>query len=445
MAFTLPPDESLEVGRGYRLRHDTDERRLSLFGPDGDLMWVDDGQQSMTLPGGVSAPNLRGIDHVAVSDSSDLPATSNGRHQLADDTVYEFDGIVTSTSGLELGDNSPLVGAHAGHDGFINTGGGAAIYGRDVPFFCDALYVHSPGGTLFDLQGTSEEFLCTLSSFNNAAGVGNISTLGTIDGFRVPTFINANFGNFDAGLTLTGSPDKVHFVNTPFREVTASNVTCVTFDGSFSTDIGSFQGCYVKGVQPDTVVIDYQGTLPTEVFQYLSTTHDSTVTQSNILTGNVGVGVVGVRVSDSYPLADSRTTGVLSLDSETTTTISSQNTYTLISGATTLASAERVTQAGSDAQVQAEGRRRVKVHLEFNGSFTGQNGDLYEFAFFLNGSVLSETETVVEARGKNAPLPVSFTTIQEVSDGDTFSAHVKNDSSTSDLTMKAYNVTITGA
>lgn len=152
----------------------------------------------------MSTRKTQALNTRIVSQTSDLPFNSNtGEHELEDGTVYRFDGFVTSTSPIQLAPNSPLVGGHAGVDGFIHTGGGTAIKGTDSNVFMRNMYGHAPGGTLFDVSGnTTTETLIQSCSFSDAAGLGNMADLGMFAGFRVPTFKSCNFENFDSGLVF---------------------------------------------------------------------------------------------------------------------------------------------------------------------------------------------------------------------------------------------------
>jgi hypothetical protein len=405
----------------------------------------DDGRDVVRAPGGAWWVREETRADVTVRRPGDLPDPVSGLHPLEDGVTYRFRGLVSSAAGLELGQNTVLRGRFAAPDGFICTGGGPAITGAGVSCFASNLYLHAPGGQLLDVSGgATDEFLWSLVSVNDAAGISELSSLGTVEGFRVPTFLDCNFGGFQGGLTFEGAPDKVYLRGTPIRDVTASGVTCLTFASGFSADIVSVSGGYFKGVQSDTVAVDYQGALPDQIFQYLGTTHDASVTTSNILTGAVGVEVTGVRVADSFPLSDSRTTGALSLNAPATTTINTQGTYELVAGATTLRSAERITKA-SNAVVEVEGQRAVKLVARLDGSMTGGNGDLYEFALFSNGSKLDESETVVQGDGSQAPVTVALSAIRPFSNGDEISIRVRNNSDTSDLTFESFTLSFTGA
>ena len=172
---------------------------------------------------------------VRVQGSEDLPNASGGTHTLDAMTAYQFDGIISSQAGIELGPTTPLVGVHGSYSGFQHTGSGAAIISNGDPIFMDALVVHS-ADTIFDATAdSSTEILITESAFFDFMGMGTISDLGTIDGYRVPSFKTCSFEDFDSGLTFTGTSDKLYIANTPIRNV-QDGATAITFSSGDDTE-----------------------------------------------------------------------------------------------------------------------------------------------------------------------------------------------------------------
>lgn len=393
------------------------------------------------------------IDNVVqVSSSDDLPAVSNGRHQLEDATAYKFNGFVTSTAGLELASTSPLIGTHGGIDGFIHTGGATAIYGRDANYLSRDMYVHAPGGTVYDLEATqSEEMLVESISISDAAGLGNISNLGTVDGFRVPSWKGCNFEDFDAGLTFTGSPDKVFIEGCPLRGVTASSVTILEFDSNFTTDIVDLPNNYVKGVQSDTEVINVDASATiNRIFQYTGTTHDSTVTESNILTGAAGSDVVGYRVKNSFPISDSVAIANYTLDSGSTATISTSassktdgSNYVKIPGSTTSTTVIRFSHANNEATY--DGKKTTQTRLQAVAALGTSSGDEVAMAWFEDGSLISGTATRVKTQGTGNAVGQAVSSVgiaTGTSTGASYDVRVANLDSTTDIDVGELNAAL---
>jgi len=385
--------------------------------------------------------NTENVTHVTTE--RDLPGTVGSTHTLANE-VYKFDGFVSITGNLDISNSPVLVGNHGGADGIIYTGGGDMVSGTDGALFARDLTFDAPGGTMFNISGDqTTEILVESCSFSDPANIGNIASLGTIDGFRVPSFKGCNFEDFDSGLTLTGTPDKVFFSECPFREVDASGVTILTFDSNLDVGVVDLTDNYIKNVQSDTVVIDVEtGALPTEIFQYRGTTHDTSVTKSNILTGEVGEGTVGTKTLGSFPLRDSTVGGGLSL--ETVGTVTGSGTApTRIGSAnvtTTPVSLERMTES-AEGQLQYEARfdETVKVNASVGGLGANTTFSIY---IAKNGSAITGSR----ARGllSNASDAETLSTSAKVNltADDTVSVFLENDGGTTDLDVGSYNFVV---
>jgi hypothetical protein len=376
-----------------------------------------------------------------INEAGDLPDPNDaGEIVLQDETAYQLNDFVMTPHPVVLGTRTPLIGTHGSMAGLINTDGGTALKGTDAGLFLRSMYLHSPGGTIFDLSADqSTEMLCESVSMSDAAGLGSISDLGTIDGFRAPSFKGCNFEDFDAGLTFDGDADKLFFSNSPMRTVTASNVTIFTLKGSANIQIVDFANNYVKDVQSDTEVWRVEsGGEPSEVFQYRGTTHDTSVTKSNVLTGpNASTKVEPFWVSDSYPIRDSGVTGEMHNDGEASVTINSQDTFTKVDIASTIDQKERVEKV-ADGVMEYVGAKDVNGKVHVNLSFYGANGDIYVFGLEKNGTVDTAHQQSVEAAGQNANVTVPVNAIQELATNDQVALVVKNESATNDPTISSY-------
>lgn len=388
-----------------------------------------------------------------VSDNSELPPVSNGRHQLVDNTVYLFDGIVQSDYGLEYGSITPTIGMFGATDGFICTGGGPALYSRGNPFFMKDMYTHAPGGQLMDLQAdSSTEFLCYFSSFSDAVGFGNIANIGVIDGFRVPTFTSVNMEEFDSGLTLTGQSNKVFINSCPIRNISSSGVTILSFDSNFSTSIVDIAQTFFKNVQSDTEIVNVDpSAIISDIFQYRGTTHDSTVTKSNILTGDAGEEKVGYRITDSYPLSDSGVAGAMSFNSLSTISISSQATdeydesaYVPISGSFTASQEERMTVDATNQTFTYDGKRDARLSIEASISAGTGNSDRVAMGIFRNGSLVDRSVVVLQMTGTAGGVDKIINSIlfSEAVTDDTFQVKLANLDSTTDIDVKNCNIQV---
>jgi len=390
--------------------------------------------------------NWRAIDTenvTHVTGERDLPGSVGSTHTL-ENRVYKVDGFVTITGNLDISNTPVLVGNHGGADGFIYTGAGDMITGTNGGFFARDLTFDAPGGTMFNISGDqTTEMLVESCNFADPANLGNLNSLGTIEGYRVPSFKGCNFEDFDTGLTFTGTPDKVFFSESPFRGVTESNVTILTFDSNLDTDIVDITDCYVKSVQSDTEVIRVEtGALPSEIFQYRGTTHDTSVTKSNILNGEVGEGEVGTKTLGCFPLRDSTVGGALGL--ETTGTVTGSG-----AGATRIGSANVTTITENLERLSESAEGQLQYDARFDESVTvsataGGLGANTTFSIYIakNGSIIQASR----ARGllSNASDAETLSTGAkvELTTGDTVSAFIENDGGSTDLDVGSYTLVV---
>lgn len=409
------------------------------------LFQHEDGPLEYTSPPYDGWDVLRDANLSYVTSSDDLPAPTNGTHTLGN-RVYFFNGFVTSPYGLDISNSPTFIGRHGSQDGFIHTGGNTAITGTNGGFFARDMYFHAPGGTMFDLTATNTiEMLVESCAFSDAAGIAPISSLGTITGYRVPTFKGCNFEDIAGGLRFEGDPDKIFIWGSPLRNVTTAGVTIFTLSGSATAQIVDFADNYVKDVQSDTEVWRVEtGGSPSEVFQYRGTVHDTSVTTSNILTGEADAQAIPYWVSDSFPLRESNVIGELSLDAETTTTINAVDTWYQVAGVTTLGNeTERMSQPTAGV-LQYDGSKRSNLHVTISTSFTGANGSVYRIALGKNGTVEPASTMRITAGGQNSPVSLATSAIEDLAPGDTISLLVQNLSDTNDVTFQAYTINSLG-
>jgi hypothetical protein len=397
-----------------------------------------------------SGLNIPRVDSVKiVSGPSDLPDASGGVRTLEDNTAYYFTGFVMDTAELRLGDPSPLLAPHGAVGGYIHTDGGTALKSDGEPFFARNVFVSAPGGTVFDLTAdNTTEMLVESCAFSDAAGFGNLASLGTIDGYRVPSFKGCNFEDFDDGLTFDGDPDKIFISESPFRGVTASNVDIFHIVATCDVDIVDCTDSYVKGVQADTSVWRLE-TIPNEILQYRGTTHDTSVTKSNVITGSAatnGRDTVGVRVTQAFPLEDSSVAGDLELDSAVAIP-SAGSTTQIVAGntqggsiSTTLAQDKKVSKP-TDGKIQYDARddRTARVFLLL--SLSASNTTVSAF-IGKNDNHIERSQSLVETSGSGSFVTVPLTVNVPLTAGDTVSAYVRDDDGTADIEIEAMSMTL---
>ena len=381
---------------------------------------------------------------VHVFEANDLPSPDSGTITL-ENKVYRFHGFVNiGTNNLDISNSPVFKGQHGGSDGIIYTGGGDMLTGTDGAFFAADLTFDAPGGTMFNISANANtEMLVESCSFADPANLGNLASLGTIDGYRVPTFKGCNFEDFDGGLTFTGTSDKIFLSECPLRGVTASNVTIVTLDANCDTDIVDFTDSYVKGVQSDTEVVNVDASATiSDIFQYRGITHDNTVTKSNILNGAAGVGEVGYRVTDSYPLSGSKVVGELNLDSTTTVNITNTTDFFAVGGSTTLGNETQRVQSPSGGTLEYIGKKDVNVSTMITATIDAPSGDIVEMGILKNGTIEPASINEVQGQG-NAPVFIAANGVEDLVTNDTIEMGIRNNDG-ADVNVREYNITFIG-
>lgn len=407
------------------------------------------GQQITSILNEIQRTAEVGDPFKVVRDASDLPDPVNGFHELESEKIYRFSDEVHSDAGIDIGNNTiPLLGSHREHSWFVHTGEGTAIKGSG-DIILNQLGVSAPNGTIFDIGGNPDsEFILNgvyIGVDDRLDVTGTIADLGTVDSFRGPELRVAGIRDFDSGLTFTGNYGRI-YLEAKIRDIIADNVTCFEFTDTVSMASADIANCDFTDVQSDTVLfyVDPGATID-DIFNYRGNTHDtSTVTKSNILTGAADLTQDPYWVSDSHPLRESGVVGELHLDSETVTTISSQNTWYEVTGTTTEGNeTERVTGDGN-GRAKYIGDRDVVADVSIPTSWFGSNGDVYEFGLGKNGTIEPNSVLPVQGGGQNANKFVAPGGSEDLVTDDTISLMVRNTSGTNDVTIAAYNIKFQG-
>lgn len=423
--------------------------RVTKDAENGDI-YVGDGDAFLDVQHevGISPAGLPNLQLVRSAD--DLPDESGGVRSLEGGRAYLFTDFVSDPATLELGDPAtPLLGWHGSHGGYIHTGGNVAVQGVDKDFMMRDMYLHAPGGQVFDLQGDQDtEMLVESHSSSDAAGIANAASLGVIDGFRVPTFKGCNFEDYDAGFEFDGTPDKIFFSECPFREVTAAGVTTITLRDTLDVDIIDLPGNYGKNWQTDTEFVRTEaGGEPSDVLQVRGTTFDGSVNKDNVLVGALDETSVGVNVEGCWPLADSSPGISYSKDGTTTTTITAQDPgdgseAVKITGPTTEFSSvtDRFTHT-SPNRATYKGRRRFKETVHATVSVSGSNTTVAIY-FAKNGNILNRSAVDITTASAGQPRAVTVVSKVDLVTDDYLEVWLANEGGTGDIEVSTLEVSI---
>lgn len=390
--------------------------------------------------------SLNEIDDVELIDTvGDLPPATNGTRDLKDDTLYLFTDIVEDNAGrLVLDSNSVISGFWPSKSGYISTGGGPAVKSFCCPVYIDRMFLYAPGGQLFDLTGTiSDELFMNKVTATDPTDIGgaNIADLGTIDGYRVPTFDGCNFEHFDAGLTFTGASEKISLNFCPFRNV-PSGVTCVSLDNAADTDILKLTGSYFKNFSDNTTQAVYADPSATisNIMKYDNIDHDSTVAEDSILNGQLGRDLVGVIVKDSYPLADSTVFGSIQWSGTATVTGSSAQPTKVIVPTTEFGNNER-TDSPSDGELRYLGRPNSNTRPTAQLTISGVNS-IVETRIAVNDTPLQELPVTTTLQSAANSETVNVSGNRELKTNDTISVFVENVGGTTDVDIESLSINI---
>lgn len=379
------------------------------------------------------------IDHV-----EDLPAPTNGYRQLADDTLYLFTDIVQDTFGLRLGNNSMLSGFWASVGGYISFNGGDAIVSDGNPVFIDRMFLYAPGGQVLDVAASATtEFYMNKCNISDPTGgmLGPVASLGTADGFRVPTFEGCNFENFADGWEFTGASQKIVFKFCPFRNV-PEGATCIELLPGATTEFLKATGCYFKdfgGPNTEVVRVD-DAAFPDEVIKYTNNDHDASVERTNILNGSAGRDVVGVLVQGSFPLADSTVFGSIAWDGSQTVTGSGSGPVEITVPTTAYAENERVT-SPRDGVLRYIGIPNFNARPDGVVTVTGANATI-ALRIGINGTPLTRPPTTVTLPSTAARQTASVPANVKLRPQDEVSVFVENQSGSGDVTIESFTLNI---
>lgn len=154
-------------------------------------------------------------------------------------------------------------GLHFGQDGFVYTGTGAADRALNVPYFSHNFFLVAPSGACLDVSAddTTEFFAELLSCVNS-------DSLGTINGYKVPSLVKCAFDTFNTDLTFSGTSKKLFMTASPFRGA-ADNAKAVTLAPDMVTDIIDFTGNYFKSFGTGAVALSQDAAATINTFAIL--------------------------------------------------------------------------------------------------------------------------------------------------------------------------------
>lgn len=375
-------------------------------------------------------------NHEIIRSEDDLPGEEGETHQLEDGVEYEFNGTVEIEGNIERGSGNQLKGSNWGRDIINYTGDGALFTGKSGEFFMRNLSVMAANGNVFDIEGTpTTEFL------TQDCAILICDAIGTITGFRTPSFTKFSFDNFDGGLTFLGEPDKIFMESSPIRNA-GENVTALTFDGDGGLDLEliDINSGFFKDFHPTANAIEVTGS-PVSDFAVVRGNLSDFVLEDRL----VGVGRDTVRWNflGNSDVRNSTAAANMTKDASTTTDLGdSTDTYTKITGATSAQRAERFTHTSPNT-LTYDGAKIREVELRASVTLDGVQND-FSVAWFKNQSLIDGAEQSWEGSGVGVAVNGTVFGTTTLETGDELELFIKNaEDGTNDPTIDSFQAVIT--
>lgn len=388
-----------------------------------DYLWLDTSDPAIGIQ--------TRFNRIVVRQESDFGVANAGVIQLADNTLYEINGSVTTTNTLNYGTNSMIRGSHMGVDAIVYVGGLTAITVTNVNFFMNNLVIVAPGGTAINATGTiTTEFLWTLVAIVNCA------TIGTVTGFRVPTFINCNFDTFTNGITFDGTEDKIYLEGCPFRNFTNFGITFAT---TLSVEVIDISGGYFKESPTGT------GIIVENVASVINYGLVRGTVWTNVLTPVSGFGPesVGWDFQINDPIRDSRRVADIFMTANVTPTILIQNVWTKIAGTTTVNKLERFTSPQNNRISYVDNRPGIQGFVAVSLSLLGSsNNQAVEVAIYRNDVIASPPMRTV-LTGTSRTDSINVNAILDFNTGDFVEVWVRSTGGNQDVTCENLQFIVT--
>lgn len=382
---------------------------------------------------------------VQVSDAGDLPDPVDGVIELEPMTSYKFNDIVILEETVKLGYGSPIVASDPFNGGLIHTGGGNAIEADDVPVWITDAIISAPGGTVFDIRGQKDKDMkIDRAQVADPIGMGNMESLGTVEGMRVPVFDGCNFENADDGLHFKGESDKIYVRGTPFRNI--GGASAIYIEENVTSEYIKIDNCFFRNLDAGTAAISVANPLSaTDEGKIIN--NDFAVPIGDEITG-VDRGNVRWEFAANSGIQNSGIRGGLSLESDQTVNITQEaedrfdaDAYVKVDGPVRKNDVlERVDVLEVDGpELTYTGSFDAGVKIDSRASLSGSNLEL-SVAIFVNGEIqlASVLPIDVTPRGSSA----SFQAQTDIREGDVIDLRVANLDGTSNPTVKSLSTTV---
>ena len=354
-------------------------------------------------------------NYVLVKSAADFPAPSGGKITLVENTLYEINGLITLTVPIEL-NNAQLLGLDAGEDILFKASG--AVFTGTTGGNIKNLTI-TGGGTVFAITGG------TTLLFQNCI-VAGMSSVGKISGVGLYFSNIVNFVNNTTGITYN-SIGNVLLNNQGWASTNTG--TYETFTGTFGL-IEKVSGFSTITTGNPAIDVSSDPTVGTGVIQgtvFSGATTDPTgyikryTTQSEPYNFNKNwtVNAPGIpRESDD--VAGGNFYSNAALTSGFTQTISNGSAIKVLGNGTTTANSLFRFTAPVNNRLTYQGTktRSFQINVSMSIRVVGAANDFYAFLIAKNGTIITESNSIVRINDDTEIQNVSINALVSMSPGD---------------------------
>lgn len=371
-------------------------------------------------------------DILVVSTLDDLPDPVNGVITLPSQTVVVLGDLNIGSNALQLSTGTVLRGL--GNDTITSSATGGVVRATNIgsALVMREFSIIATGGPCIDLEGTTDHQL-------NLFFVGFFgAAVGTVTGFDVQGFKDCFF-NAAAGLTLTGTTNKVFISQCPFYGLAPGGAAITLATGLNARRVDMIANFFKHdaGATPLKAEAGYtvgygrvSGSMmqgPTDMLDGLSSADDNWFFRENDL------------------VPDSRVAGQSSLTADATTPITTQGTFEPVTGSFTVSSLTQRLELNGTNELEYTGGDPVLITFSASFAVDPSNNDRVAFRATKNGTDLAYSQAIVEqgAGPGSSPRGGSIVALIEMVTGDRVGLAVANLDSTADVPWLAATYAVT--
>ncbi|WP_179346629.1 cell wall anchor protein [Winogradskyella ursingii] len=364
-------------------------------------------------------------NYVLVKTEADLPAPSGGVITLDENTLYEINGTVVVSTPVNL-NGAYLIGLDTNEDVLARLGG--TLFMGNKGGSIRNVTLSAPGGTIFDLDDTSNSETFVLQS----SIVANSTSVGTIKGFSLLFFNIVQFAGNSDGITYENIDD---ILLNNLGWLSSNSGTYETFIGTFdliekvsgfsNVDLGDF------GIDVSSNPTVNSGIILGTAFTGTSTTFVNRYTVGSFtgysFTKKWFVNCPGIPLeadlsaSGNFYFNGALTTGFTQTITNGTATEVQGN------GSFTANSLFRFNAVGGGNGLQYDGvkQREFVINASLSVRVSNAPGNFYAFIVAKNGTLITESNAVVYIDNDSQIQNVALNASVSLAPGDVIEVYIQ--------------------